>query len=78
MSKPTKHKHIIVIGRVSDKENDFISFNDMTANQAANKFEKMLKKNSGYSAADWKLYGKEAYIDAILTSETPIYVDWRS
>lgn len=76
MSKVIKHKNVIVIGRISDDENIYGSYSDMSVAKAEQSFRRQLKKESDYTPKEWDEYGKEIYIDGIITSDSKMNVDW--
>lgn len=76
MSKSTKYKHLVVIGRVPEDDEDSIySFQNLTEPQARKAFERAIygdladEKSPAQTRRDW---GISCYINLILTSDTEI------
>lgn len=82
MSKPIKHPHLVVVGRIPDEENVFATYTNLTIKQAMKAFERKLVAThiADYcQTIEQKQEVKEqgVYFDAVFTSDTPIGIDWQ-
>lgn len=82
MSTHIKHNHLVVIGRIPDEENVCIGFRNLTIEEATAQFQDEMVDshidNQGLEGeAKQEVKDEGVYIDAVLTSETPIGIDWR-
>lgn len=73
-----KYPHIVVIGRIPEDDEDSIYvYENLTETEAREEFEKTLyaddwgDKTPSSVEADW---GVSCYINAVLTSDTPINI----
>ena len=64
-----KHKHILIIGRASDSENDYLKLTDKTEKEAVDLFRKMTMEDY-----DFKEGERDIYLEAVIASESPISV----
>ena len=64
-----KHKHILIIGRPSDGENDCLTLTGKTEKQAIDTFKKMLREEYDFKAGE-----RNIYLEAVIASESPISV----
>lgn len=76
------HKHLIIIGRIPDEENVCIGFRNLTIEEATTQFQDEMvdayvENNDLDGEAKQEAKDQGVYIDAVLTSETPITIDWR-
>jgi hypothetical protein len=64
-----KHHHLLVIGRPSDGENDWMKFTNKTEVDAIEIFENKIREDYGFKKGE-----REIYLEAVLASESPIEV----
>lgn len=64
-----KHKHILIIGRASSSENDYLKLADKTEKEAVDLFRTMTMKDY-----DLKEGEHDIYLEAVIASESPISV----
>ena len=64
-----KHKHILIIGRPSDGENDYLTLIGKTEKEAVKIFKKMLREEYDFKAGE-----RDIYLEAVIASESPISV----